>query len=549
MKVGLLQLDATVGAVDANVTAILRAATEARAAGADVAVTSELAVTGYPPRDLLDRPAFVRAVVAAEERLVREAPAGLTLIVGTVRARAADGGRPLVNAAIVIEGGSIVATAEKRLLPTYDVFDEDRYFEPGRATTIVATRAGRLAITICEDAWNDEPARGARYAANPLEDLSAASCDAIVNLSASPFTLEKRTARPERFAAIAARHGAPVVFVNQVGANDELVFDGRSSVYGTSGQIVGRAPAFAEAVLVVDLAAAPGSVAPDLDSEEDAAYQALVAGVRGYARKCGFRSAVLGLSGGIDSALVATIAADALGPDAVLGVAMPSRYSSQGSLDDARALAANLGIRFREQSIEPAFAAYLSSLGPLLDDLAPPLPSDTTLENLQARIRGATLMAISNRTGAIVLTTGNKSELGVGYATLYGDMCGGLAVISDVPKTLVWRLSRFVNRERERIPVSSIEKPPSAELRPDQKDEDSLPAYPVLDRILELHVEEGYDRAQLLAAGLPKDAVERTLSLVRTSEYKRRQAAPGLILTKKAFGVGRRMPVAQAFRE
>ena len=549
MKIGLLQLDATVGAVDANVTAILRAANEARAAGADVAITPELAVTGYPPRDLLDRPAFVRAVVAAEERLVREAPHGLTLIVGTVRPRAEGGARPLVNSALVIDGGAVVAVAEKRLLPTYDVFDEDRYFEPGETTAIVSCRGVRLAITICEDAWNDEPGRGARYAENPLSELSAATCDVIVNLSASPFTLEKREARPARFSAIAARHGVPVVFVNQVGANDELVFDGRSSVYGISGQVVARARAFDEDVVVVDLAGPSGVVAPDLESDEDAAYRALVAGVRGYARKCGFRSAVLGLSGGIDSALVATIAADALGPDRVLGVALPSRYSSQGSLDDARALAENLGIRFHVQPIEPAFAAYLTSLGPLLDELAPPPPGDTTLENLQARIRGATLMAISNRTGAIVLTTGNKSELGVGYATLYGDMCGGLAVISDVPKTLVWRLSRFANRDRVRIPVSSIEKPPSAELRPDQKDEDSLPAYPMLDRILELHVEEGYDRAQLLAAGLPQDAVERTLTLVRTSEYKRRQAAPGLILTKKAFGVGRRMPVAQAFRE
>ena len=548
MKVGLLQLDPTVGAVDANVDAILAAARRAEAAGATLAVTSELAVTGYPPRDLLDRPAFVRAVVAAEERLVREAPRGLVLVVGTARARARDGGRPLANVAIVIDRGVVVASAEKQLLPTYDVFDEDRYFEPGKATTIAATSVGRLALTVCEDGWNDDPTVVTRYAKNPLADVDIGACDLVLNLSASPFTLEKRASRPKRFAAIARRHGVPVVFVNQAGANDELVFDGRSAVYGSSGQILGRALAFEEDVRVVDLAV-PSELAPDLASDEEAAYRALVCGVRGYARKCGFSSAVLGLSGGIDSALVATIAADALGPSRVLGVALPSRYSSQGSLDDAAALAKNLGIGFRELSIEPPFAAYLAHLAPALDALAPTFAGDTTLENLQARIRGATLMALSNRTGAIVLTTGNKSELGVGYATLYGDMCGGLAVISDVPKTLVWRLARWANRDRERIPRASIEKPPSAELRPDQKDEDSLPPYPILDRILELHVEDGYDRAALLAEGLPEAAIDRTLSLVRTSEYKRRQAAPGLILTKKAFGVGRRMPVAQAFRE
>ncbi len=541
MKLALLQLDPTVGALAANVDRILSAARDAEARGAALAITGELAVTGYPPRDLLDRPAFLREVERQTARLVREAPRGLVLVVGTVRARVGEPGRALANSALVIDRGALVAHADKQLLPTYDVFDEARHFEPGQGTRVVATSAGRLAVTICEDAWNDDDDARA-YRTNPLEGLSHGDVELIVNLSASPFTLDKRLSRPARFSRIAARHGVPVAFVNQVGGDDELVFDGRSALFCPDGSQAMRAAAFREEVCV-------GGVAPEPSCDEEATALSLITGLRGYATKCGFRGAVLGLSGGIDSALVATLAVDALGPDAVLGVAMPSRYSSAGSVEDAAALARNLGLTLRTASIEPMFAAYEAALTPLLDELGAPSPGDVTMENLQARARGATLMAISNRTGALLLTTGNKSELGVGYATLYGDMCGGLALISDVYKSLVWRVSRWLNRDGERIPWASIDKPPSAELRPDQRDEDSLPPYPVLDRILGLMLEEGHDRARLLEEGLPADAVDRVLSLYRASEYKRRQAAPGIILTKKAFGMGRRVPIAHGFRE
>lgn len=543
MKLALLQLDPTVGALAANVDRILAAARDAEARGATVAVTPELAVTGYPPRDLLDRPAFAREASRQTARLVREAPRGLVLVVGAVRERDGEAGRRLANTALVIDRGALVAHADKQLLPTYDVFDEARHFEPGDGTRVVATSAGRLAVTICEDAWNDDgDASSAGYRTNPLDGVSPATADLVVNLSASPFTLDKRAARPARFSRIAARHGVPVAFVNQVGGNDELVFDGRSALFLPDGSQPLRAAAFREDVRV-------DGAAPEPACDEEAAALALTAGLAGYASKCGFRGAVLGLSGGIDSALVATLAVDALGPDAVLGVSLPSRYSSRGSRDDAAALARNLGITLRTVSIEPMFAAAEASLSPLLDELRPPHPGDVTMENLQARARGAILMAISNRTGELLLTTGNKSELGVGYATLYGDMCGGLAVLSDVYKTLVWRVSRWLNRDGERIPWASIDKPPSAELRPDQRDEDSLPPYPVLDRILGLMLEEGHDRARLLDEGLPVEAVDRVLSLYRASEYKRRQAAPGVIITKKAFGMGRRVPIAHGFRE
>ncbi len=554
MRLSLLQLDPRVGDLDANVARILEATAEARRRGATLAVTAELAVTGYPPRDLLDRPGFLAAVERAHARLVEGVPPGVTLVVGTIEPRGQEG-RPAYNSALVVRGGSVVARARKRLLPSYDVFDEDRWFEPGDASARIDVDGVCVALTICEDAWNDAPVapgafgpRPPRYHSDPVADALAQPTGLLVNLSASPFTLPKLRARPAMFAAIARRHAVPVAFVNQVGGQDELLFDGRSALFGPDGAVRARAAAFREEVLVCDLEAG-GELAPDLASDEEAAYEALVMGTRDYARKCGFRDVVLGLSGGIDSALTAAIAADALGPEHVLGVALPTRYSSEGSRTDASDLAARLGIRFREVPIDGIFGAFLRDLEPALDDLSPARPGDVSLENVQARIRGAVLMAISNRTGALLLTTGNKSELGVGYCTLYGDMCGGLAVISDVPKTFVYRLARWVNRGAERIPRASIDKPPSAELRPDQLDQDSLPPYDVLDRVLELFVEEGWGRAQIVAAGIEPGVVDRVLSLVQSSEYKRRQAAPGLILTKKAFGMGRRMPIAQGFRE
>jgi NAD+ synthase (glutamine-hydrolysing) len=565
MRVALLQLNPTVGALEANCAGILKAAHEARERGADLAITGELAVLGYPPRDLLERPSFVRAAAAANEQLARAVPDGLVLMFGSLDVRAEREGRPLYNAAIVARRGEILARAYKRLLPTYDVFDEDRYFEPGPKPARLEIASRSVAVTICEDAWNDltplayraygggvahprEDALAPRYHVNPVSDVLGRAANLLVNMSASPFTLPKLRARPEMFAEIARRHGVPVAFVNQVGGNDELIFDGRSTLFGPDGRVLARAASFAEEVLVADLEQG-GPVARDLETDEDAAYQALVVGTRDYAAKCGFRKVVIGLSGGIDSALTSAIAADALGPDNVLGVAMPSRYSSAGSRDDARDLAARLGIRFREISIEPMFETFLEHLSPPLGELSSPPPNDVTFENVQARLRGTVLMGISNRTGALLLTTGNKSEIGVGYCTLYGDMAGGLAVISDVPKTFVYRLARHVNRSEERIPKTSIEKPPSAELRPNQTDQDSLPPYDLLDRVLERFVEDGAGRDAIIAEGIDPRVVDRVLSLVQSSEYKRRQAAPGLILTKKAFGLGRRMPIAQRFRE
>ena len=564
MKLALLQMNPTVGAIRPNADALLAAARTAHANGASLAVAPELCLVGYPPRDLLDRPALVRAVAEQTARVISEAPSDLTLVFGTLGSVSGDQptaltgndrfGNLLGNDAVVARGGSEIARARKQLLPTYDVFDEARHFAPGRETTTVDIGSGRIAVTICEDAWAKTTTSGRRYATDPLRDLNATNCDLIVNLSASPFTTAKLRQRQDVFSDTARAHGLPFALANQVGGNDELVFDGQSGVWGPDGSLWARAPVFEEHVLMADLRPG-GTIAALPETDEGAAYAALVLGVRDYARKCGFRKAVLGLSGGIDSALVATIAADALGPDNVLGVAMPTRYSSQGSLDDAAALATNLGIRFQVVDIDNIFASYLTRLSAPLDEAAPAPESETTFENLQARIRAATVMAFSNRTGALLLTTGNKSELAVGYCTLYGDMAGGLGVISDLPKTSVYRVSEWINRDagRARIPVSSITKPPSAELKPDQKDADSLPDYDILDRILELHVEEGLPAEDIIREGrqegLDDAIVRRVIHMVAVNEYKRRQAPPGLIVTKKAFGPGRRMPLAKGFIE
>jgi NAD+ synthetase len=501
-------------------------------------------VCGYPPKDLLDRPSFIEHIQTATHRLIRDAPAGLTLIFGSVGRDT----RGLTNDAIVARGGKVLSRAAKQLLPSYDVFDEARHFEPGDTSTVVQLPEGRVWLSICEDAWADGGQRPRHSVNNPLSGLSEQTADLLLNISASPFTLAKRSMRPELFAGIAERHRVPVVFVNQTGGHDELIFDGQSAVWSAQGSCVARAKSFAEDLLLVDLATG-GRNEDAPQSDEEAAYQALVLGLRDYLRKCGFSKAVIGLSGGIDSALVATLAADAVGADNVLGVAMPSRYSSAGSVKDAQQLASNLGIAFQIIDIDPIFSTYLEQLSPVLDSLRQSTPHDVTLENIQARIRGNTLMAISNRTGALVLTTGNKSELAVGYCTLYGDMAGGLAVISDVPKTLVYRLAHFINASTERIPQSTIDKAPSAELRPDQKDQDSLPPYDVLDRVLELYVEEQMGVEGIIAHGIEAEIVRAVVRLIEKAEYKRRQAAPGLILTRKAFGPGRRIPLANHFSE
>ncbi len=559
MRVALIQQNPTVGALPANANALLDAAARARAQSADLAIASELVVTGYPPRDLLDRPAFLRALEEENERIVANVPEGLVLVFGTVVRNEEAFGKAICNAAIVARRGKVLTVAKKRLLPSYDVFDEERFFEPGQSSASFELGGERIALTICEDAWNDDPSmlveagappsesKRSRYRDNPVAEALKTPARLLVNLSASPFTLSKMRARPSVFADIARRHGVALAFVNQVGGNDELLFDGRSMLFGPDGSVFGRAKAFAEDLLIADIDKG-GAVQPDLESEEQAAYEALVMGLRDYVRKCGFSRVVLGLSGGIDSALVATIAADALGPENVLGVAMPTRYSSEGSRKDARDLAENLGIGFREHSVDSIFESCLQSIMPVVDELAETREGDVTAENLQARIRGLVLMAISNRTGAMLLATSNKSETAVGYTTLYGDMAGGLAVLSDVPKTFVYRLAHWVNRQGERIPHATIVKPPSAELRPNQLDQDSLPPYEILDEILELYVEDGLSRDEIVEKTKAPEVVDRVIRLVHVSEYKRRQAAPGLFLTKKAFGIGRRMPIAQSFR-
>jgi len=454
-------------------------------------------------------------------------------------------GREFTNAVALLQHGRILATRAKLLLPTYDVFDEDRYFEPAAENTPVPFNGRRLGLTVCEDLWNDEdfwPDR--RYRRNPAAELAAAGADLLLNVSASPWHLGKDRVRHAMLASLAAKLRRPLVYCNLVGGNDELIFDGTSLVFDAAGQVVARGARFAEDFVVADTEAPPAPAAPE-PADEEKLHGALVLGLRDYLHKCGFTDAVLGLSGGIDSALTACLAVDALGAEHVWGVSLPSQFSSRGSLEDARQLAANLGIRYDVIPIQTAFEAVQRALGGVFAGR----PEDTTEENLQARLRGVFLMALSNKFGALLLTTGNKSELAVGYCTLYGDMCGGLAVINDLPKQWVYRLARWINRRREIIPAACLTKPPSAELRPNQTDQDSLPPYEVLDAILEAYVVEGRSVAEIIAAGFDAATVRRVARLIDQSEYKRRQAAPGLKVTSKAFGIGRRLPIAQRYRE
>ncbi len=545
MKIALGQIDPTVGDFDGNLRLIGEAAQRAEQAAADLLVLPELALCGYPPRDLLEREAFLNASQVALGRLAHATRGDLAVLVGfpEVLPRAVTG-RRLANAVALIEKGHVVAIRRKSLLPFYDVFDEWRYFEPADAVAPVDFRGRRLGISICEDIWNDgdfwpQPL----YREDPIAKLVASGAELLINIAASPYTIAKRHLRPRMLAAVARHWQRPLVFVNQVGGQDDLVFDGSSLACDAKGELLARAAEHAPDLIVVDVDAGPGELRPFVASDARSALDALVLGTHDYARRCGFSGALVGLSGGIDSAVVACIASRALGPANVLGVAMPSRYSSDHSRRDAAELAASLGIEFREIPIEPMFAAYLGALAPAFAGHAP----DVTEENLQARIRGALLMALSNKFGKLLLSTGNKSEIATGYCTLYGDTNGGLAVISDVPKTLVYQIAREINQDRPVIPVSTLTKPPSAELRPDRVDQDSLPPYDVLDAILHEHVEEGLDTEALVARGFDRAVVDKVLRLVRISEYKRRQLPPGLKITGKAFGTGRRYPVAQGF--
>jgi len=560
VKIALAQINPTVGDFDGNRRLVLEALAVAEARGAALAIFPELALCGYPPKDLLERPAFVEAARAALDTLAAARAGGTTaaLVGFPERAETAEG-RGLYNSAALIDGGRVAHIVRKSLLPTYDVFDERRYFDPATEVAPVSFRGRSLGISICEDIWNDADFWPARlYRCDPIEALVRAGAEIILNLSASPFTIEKRHLRPRMLAATARRWRRPLLFVNQVGGQDDLVFDGASLALDAAGQVVARAAEHESDLVVVDLGAdskieaSAGDLRPVERSDERSALGALVLGTRDYARRCGFSRALLGLSGGIDSALVACLAARALGPANVLGVAMPSRYSSPGSLADAEALAKNLGIEFTVVSIEPMFAAYLESLAPALDRFAAPstapvaeAAADLTAQNLQARVRGAILMALSNRQDRLLLSTGNKSEIATGYCTLYGDMAGGLAVISDVPKTLVYRLARAVNDGLTVIPEATLTKPPSAELRPNQTDQDSLPPYDVLDAILEAHLVRGLDVPALVARGFDAAIARDVVRRVQQSEYKRRQMAPGLKVTGKSFGPGRRYPIAR----
>jgi NAD+ synthase (glutamine-hydrolysing) len=562
MKIGLAQLNTTVGDLDGNRRHILEAYRALTAQGAELVVTPELIVTGYPPRDLLLRKRFVEdaeaslATLAAE---IGEVPA----LIGCVVANRSGSGRGCHNAAAFCHRGKVVAVAHKCLLPTYDVFDEDRYFEPATAPTVVEFAGLRLGITICEDIWTHPSVATRRLyrGENPVAQLAAQSCDLMLNLSASPWHNGKGGVRAKLVAESAQAIGCPVVYCNAIGGNDELIFDGRSLVADAAGQLIAGLPAFREANALVAVptgrtAPIAPCITPQLDptfaqAEMKDIFEALVLGLRDYAHKTGFKRALIALSGGIDSAVVGVLAAAAFGPENVTGVSLPSAISSQHSRDDARVLAANLRIPFHTIAIADVVAAAESSLAPLFAGR----PRDVAEENIQARTRGVLMMALSNKFNALLLTTGNKSEVAVGYCTLYGDMCGGLAVISDLFKMQVYALARWINGEYSRtlgvpggvIPVSTIEKPPSAELRPDQKDQDSLPPYDVLDRLLEGYVEEGLSRRDLVARGFEPAMVQDICRKVDLNEYKRKQAAPGLKITPLAFGVGRRIPIVQRY--
>lgn len=555
MTLALLQLNPVVGDVDGNARRIADAARRAAAAGATCVITPELALTGYPPRDLLLRPAFIADAWRALEALARDLASGPALIVGVPEPNPHVEGRALFNSAVLLRGGRVEGRARKSLLPSYDVFDEDRYFEPAPDGPAVFDVDGqRLGITICEDAWNDRTAFALastrrRYHHDPVEALAAAGVDAIVNLSASPFAVGKHARREQMLAAVARRHRRPLLYVNQVGGNDDLIFDGRSVAFSADGAVVARGASFEEDIVLVTPVQLDGSAAatapePPGDEALRDLWRALVLGTRDYARKCGFTDALLGLSGGIDSALTAAIAVEALGAAQVRGVLLPSPFSSQGSLDDAHAVAQALGMTTATLPITDAMRVMDQTLAPVFAEAR----SDVTEENIQARLRGTLLMALANKQGALLLTTGNKSEIAVGYCTLYGDMCGGLAVIADLPKTTVYALSRWLNAHAGRmvIPETVLTKAPSAELRPGQTDQDSLPPYDVLDAILARYLDANADAASLVADGFDASTVARVIALVHGAEFKRRQAAPGLRVTERAFGTGWRMPIAAA---
>ena len=542
MKIALIQRNYTVADLEGNATLIEKSARQAQTAGADLVVTSELALLGYPARDLLLQPAFISRSWEVLERLAGNLRGRPPVLVGIAEPNPAGEGRPLFNSGVLLKNGRISSRYHKCLLPTYDVFDEDRYFESGAVPEILELAGWKLGVTICEDVWNDSDFwRRRRYHVDPVEVLSRAGARCVINLSASPFTCGKQQVREAMLGKMAAKHNISMLYVNQVGGNDDLVFDGRSCAFDAAGKLIAKGRGFDEDLVIVDLDAMSGPIEPGESDPESEIWKALVLGTRDYARKCGFKSVLLGLSGGIDSALTVAIAVEALGARNVMGVLMPSPYTSRERIEDGEQLAAKLGIRTQTIPISGIMRAFDESLAGAFQGL----PRDLTEENIQARIRGNLLMALSNKHGALLLTTGNKSEVAVGYCTLYGDMSGGLAVISDVPKTMVYRLSHWFNRNGEIIPARVLVKAPSAELRPNQTDQDSLPPYDLLDAVLERHIEKHQSTEEILRDEPDAGMVRQVVRKVARAEFKRRQAAPGIKVTDQAFGTGWRMPIAR----
>ena len=549
MRIALGQINPTVGDIGGNVAICLRFARAAAERGAELIVFPELSLTGYPPRDLVEKRGFIEQSEAAVEQFAAETrDLPLAVVAGYVGRSHSATGKQATNCAAVIRSGCVLLRQIKILLPTYDVFDEARNFIPGEQQSLWKIGRENVALTICEDAWNDKHFWTHQlYPRDPVDELMQRGGSMLISINASPFHLGKRPLRHEMFRALALRHNVPVVVVNQVGGNDQVVFDGSSFVMDAAGHVIASGASFREDLIIADTTSHQGDLNADLPNDFEAVYEALVLGTRDYIRKCGFSQVLIGLSGGIDSSLTAAIAVDAVGRENVRGVGMPGPFSSDHSVTDARVMAERLGIRFDIVSISPAYDEMCRTLAAVFEGRKP----DVAEENIQARLRGLTLMALSNKFGSMVLTTGNKSEISVGYCTLYGDMCGGLAVISDVPKTMVYELSRVANRRHhDAIPESVFVKPPSAELRPDQKDSDSLPEYEVLDAILRLYVEDFRGVKEIAEElSLPLELVKDVALKVDRNEYKRQQAAPGLKVTSKAFGIGRRFPIAQRYRE
>ncbi len=545
MKILMAQLNLTVGDIEGNGSRVLQTLSTGRDQGADLVVFPELVLTGYPPRDLVEKQSFVDANLNKLEEIAKQTD-GITAIIGFVDRNPSPVGNRVFNAAAYCEGGKVRSIHHKTLLPTYDVFDEGRYFEPSQKIELAGVAGMKTGVSICEDAWNDKDFWQHRiYRRDPIQEQIKMGAEVLINVSASPYSIGKPLLRERMLSSQALKYKKPIVFVNMVGGNDELIFDGNSLVVSPDGTIAYEGRSFEEDLILVDLAKPLPAAKRQQIREIEEVYRALMLGTRDYMKKCGFSKCVIGMSGGIDSSVTAVLAVRAVGAKNVLGVMMPSQYTSRESMEDAVALIRNLGMESVNIPIQKSFEVYRESLASVFRGLA----EDVTEENIQARIRGNILMALSNKFGHLVITTGNKSEIGVGYCTLYGDMSGGLAMISDVPKTMVYDLARFINRENEIIPARIFTKAPSAELKQDQTDQDTLPPYDLLDPILKLYIEERKGVREIVALGYPENTVRKIVKMVDTNEYKRKQAPPGLKITTKAFGVGRRMPIAQRYRE